>query len=164
MQREKRKNPQFLISVAGAVVLALIALTAASTVFSTLQLTDEQVVLGPGFFPFALSVLLFLCCVLVIYTLLSRHSENVITKAVFNGEAFKRPVMLLALAAAAVAGIPLLGFLGSMFLFSFAELTYLEKQKQPLLLRFLYSAVIVGGLYWLFTALMKSPLPAPFWL
>jgi hypothetical protein len=50
-----------------------------------------------------------------------------------------------------------------MFLFNFIELTYLEKEPQPLLWRIIYSAAISGGIFWLFKALMIF-LPLPFWM
>ena len=84
-------------------------------------------------------------------------------KSVLDRAALKKPLALFMLAIACVAAMPLLGFLGSMFLFCFIQLTCLEKEKQPLLWRLVYSVAIVGGVYWLFKALMIY-LPAPFWL
>ncbi len=163
MQREKLKNPQFRISFIVAVVLALLALVLAVIIVSTLDLTTATTALGPGYYPLLLSILMFLSCLYVIYSLLCGDSGRIVFKSVFDRGAINKPLALLILAIAAVATMPLFGFLGSMFLFNFAQLTYLEKEKQPVLWRMIYSAAISGGIFWLFKALMIY-LPVPFWL
>jgi len=160
---EKLKNPQFRISLVGAAALALLALFIGIVVVSTLKLSHPTTVLGPGFYPLLLCVLMFLACLYVIYSLLYGDSEAVISKSALNITAIKKPFALFVLAIVSVATMPLLGFLGSMFLFCFAQLTYLEKEKKPLLWRLTCSIAISGGVYWLFR-MLTIYLPAPFWL
>ena len=133
VQREKLKNPQFRISLIVAVVLALLALVIGVIIVSTLKLTTTTTALGPGYYPLLISGFMFLVCLYVIYSLLYGKSDRIVFKLALNRDAIHKPFALLILAVAAVATMPLFGFLGSMFLFNFAQLTYLEKEKQPLL-------------------------------
>lgn len=163
MLREKLKNQQFRISLIGAVVFALLALVIAVIVASTLKLTGTAGALGPGFYPLTLCVLMGIAGLYVIYSLLYGDSAGIVFKSVLDRDAVSKPLALLLLAVLSVATMPLFGFLGSMFLFNYIQLTYLEKEKQPLLWRIIYSAAISGGIFWLFRMLMIY-LPAPFWL
>lgn len=161
--REKLKNPQFRISLIGAVVFTLFALVIGVTVASTLKLTGSAGAMGPGFYPLALCALMVVACLYVIYSLLYGDSTSIVFTGALNRATFNKPLALLLLAILSVATMPLLGFLGSMFLFNFVQLTYLEKEKQPVLWRIIYAAAISGGIFWLFRILMIY-LPAPFWL
>ncbi|MEW6671977.1 MAG: tripartite tricarboxylate transporter TctB family protein [Thermodesulfobacteriota bacterium] len=163
MQSEKLKDPKVRGSLVGAAVLALLALFVGGVVLSTLKLRHPTTVLGPGFYPLLLSVLMFIACLYVIYSLLFGDREAVNMKSVLDRAALKKPMALFLLSVVCVAAMPLLGFMGAMFVFCFIQMTYLEKEKQPLIWRLVYSAAIVGGVYWLFRALMIY-LPAPFWL
>ena len=161
--REKLKNQQYRVSLIGACVFGLLALVTAVIVVSTLKLSGTAGAPGPGLYPLALCVLMGVVCLYVIYSLLYGDSTGIVFKAVLDRDAVSKPLALLMLAVAAVATMPLFGFLGSMFLFNYVQLTYLEKEKQPLLWRIIYAAAISGGIFWLFRALMIF-LPAPFWL
>lgn len=161
--QEKLKNPQFRISLIVAVVFALFAMVIGVIVVSTLALKSVTKAPGPGYYPLLICILMFLACLYVIYSLLYKGSDRLVFKALLNREAINKPFALLMLAVVSVATMPFFGFLGSMFLFNFIELTYLEKEKQPLLWRLIYSAAISGGIFWLFKVLMIY-LPVPFWL
>jgi len=163
VQQEKLKVPQFRVSLICAVVLAMVAAVIAITVLSTLKLSHPATILGPGFYPLLLSALMFCSCLYIIYSLLYGDSDNVVIKTVLDGSAIKKSLVLFILAIGCVAAMPLLGFVGSMFLFSFVYMTFLEQKKQPLLWRLIYSAAIAGGVFMLFKALQVY-LPAPFWL
>ncbi len=163
MQREKLKNQQFRISLIVAVVLALLALVIGVIIVSTLKLTTTTTALGPGYYPLLISGFMFLVCLYVIYSLLYGDSTRIVFKSVFDRAAINKPLALLILAVVSVATMPLFGFLGSMFLFNFIQLTYLEKEKQPFVWRIICSAAISGGIFWLFRLLMIY-LPVPFWL
>lgn len=163
MQREKLNNPQFRLSLAGAGVMALLALFIGVVVVSTLKLRHPTTVLGPGFYPLLLSVLLFFASLYILFSLLRGSGGELAMKSVLNRAVLKKPLALFILVSVCVVAMPLLGFLGSMFLFCFIQLTYLEKERRSLLWRLVCSVAIVGGVYWLFKALMIY-LPAPFWL
>jgi hypothetical protein len=161
--RERLKNQQFRISLLVAIVLALFALVIAAIVVSTLALTSTTNALGPGYYPVLICSLMFLTCLYVIYSLLYGDSDAIVYKAVINRAAVSKPLALLLLTVVCVATMPLFGFLGSMFIFNYIELTYLEIEKQTLGWRLIYSAAISGGIFWLFKAMMIF-LPRPFWL
>jgi len=163
VRQGKLKNLQFRISLAFAVILALVAVIIAITVLSTLKLSHPTTVLGPGFYPLVLSILMFLSCLYIIYSLRYGDSDSVVIKSTLDVAAIKKPLALFFLAIACVAAMPLLGFLGSMFLFSYVQMTYLEREKKLLLWRIIYSASIAGGVFLLFKAL-QIYLPVPFWL
>lgn len=163
MLRDKLKNAQFRISLIGAVVLALIALVVGGIVASTLKLTGTAGAPGPGLYPLAICSLMAIACLYVIYSLLFGDSDGIVFKSALDFAAVNKPLTLLLLAVVAVATMPLFGFLGSMFLFNYIQLTYLEHERQPLGWRILYAAAISGGIFWLFKALMIF-LPAPFWM
>jgi hypothetical protein len=161
--RERLKNQQFRISVIVAGVLALFALVVAGIIVSTLALTSPTTAPGPGYYPLLVCGVMFLTCLYVIYSLLYGDSEGLVFKAVIDRQAVSKPLALLLVTVVCVATMPLFGFLGSMFIFNYIELTYLEIDKQPLVWRLVYSAAISGGIFWLFKVMMIF-LPRPFWL
>lgn len=163
VQQEKLNNPKLRISLACAILLALLAVIIAITVLSTLELSHPTTVLGPGFYPLSISILMFLSCLYIIYSLLYGDRDSVVIKSALDVTAFKKPIVLFVLAIACVAAMPLLGFIGSMFLFSYVYMTFMEQKKQPLLWRLVHSAAISGGVFLLFKALQVY-LPVPFWL
>jgi hypothetical protein len=161
--RERLKNQQFRVSLIVAIVLALLALTVAGIIVSTLALTTATTALGPGYYPLLVCGIMFLTCLYVIYSILYGDSDSIVYKAVIDRNAVSKPLALLLLTVVCVATMPLFGFLGSMFIFNYIELTYLEVEKQPLLWRLIYSAAISGGIFWMFKVMMIF-LPRPFWL
>jgi hypothetical protein len=160
--REKMTDPKFRVSLIGAVLFALLALFIGGVVLATLELTHATMVFGPGFYPLLLSVLMFVSCLVVIYNLLFGNTEQEVTKLGFSLAAARKPVLLAGLTVILFAAMPLLGFIGAMFLFCMIEMTYLEPEKEPLMWRIIYSAAISGGVYWLFYVLTVF-LPVPFW-
>ncbi|MEW6671953.1 MAG: tripartite tricarboxylate transporter TctB family protein [Thermodesulfobacteriota bacterium] len=163
MQQERLKNPRVRISLICAVILAALAAAIAVIILLTLKLTHPTTVLGPGFYPLLLSILMFVSSLYIIYSLLYGDSDRVAIKTVLDFIAVRKPLGLYLGVILCVAAMPVLGFVGSLFLFSFAEMTFLEKIKQPLFWRLIYSTAIAGGVFLLFNALQVY-LPVPFWL
>lgn len=151
------------ISLIAAIFMALFALVISVIIVETLELTHKTMVFGPGFYPLMLSVGMLIFSCYLIYQLVSGQSAEVLMKHAIDKSAFGRSLSLFLLAVIAVATMPLLGFWGSMFLFSFVHLSYLEPKKQPLKWRLVYSVTIPTCVYYLFHVLSVN-LPTPFWL
>lgn len=163
MEKEKPDKMNYRLSLMMAVFMALFALIISIIILFTLELSHKTMVLGPGFYPLLLSVGMLLASLYLIFQLLSGRSADAVMKHAIDRMTVSKPLGLFALAVVAVAIMPLLGFLGSMFLFSYVHLTYLEPEKQPLKWRLIYSVAIPVCVYYLFSALTIS-LPTPFGL
>ncbi|HMM22569.1 MAG TPA: tripartite tricarboxylate transporter TctB family protein [Selenomonadales bacterium] len=163
MMDDRLSNFNTKVSVLFAMVLILSGGAGAFVIVNTLQLTDSNNVFGPGFYPLILCIMLLLTSFYLLYQLLYGNSESVVIKEVIDKAAAARSFSLLALIIVAVLAMPFLGFIVAMFGFSFIQMTFLDRNKQPLRWRIIYPAVISGGIYWLFTSL-SIPLPVPFWL
>jgi hypothetical protein len=154
----KRRAGVAAILIAGAFAAAVAVAT-----YATLPLSDPVYLLGPGLYPFALGVLLFIaCCVVLLETLAGRH-DDVDIRSLVEKASLKKPAGLMILIAIALAVLPLLGFLITIALFSFAEMSLLEQEKRNWWVNAIYAAAVAGGVYALFTALAMT-LPEPFWV
>jgi hypothetical protein len=163
MEQEKPDKWNYRISLIAAIFMAVFALVISFVIVSTLELTHKTMVFGPGFYPLMLSVGMLIASLYLIYQLLSGRDAGAVMKQAMDKAAVGRSLSLFALAVIAVFTMPLLGFMGSMFLFSFVHLSYLEPKKAPLKWRLIYSAAIPVCVYYLFEVLSIS-LPTPFWL
>ncbi len=163
MEKEKPDHFNYRISLIMAIFMAVCALAISIVIVSTLELTHKTMVLGPGFYPLLLSVGMLICSLFLIYQLLSGRGGGAVMKQAIDKLAAGKSLSLFAVALVAVVTMPLLGFWGSMFLFSFVHLSFLEPRKQPLMWRLIYSAAIPTCVYYLFKVLSIS-LPTPFWL
>ena len=163
MEKEKPDNLNYRLSLIAAIFMALFALVMSIVIVSTLELTHKTMVFGPGFYPLMLSVGMLIASLYLIYQVLSGRSADAVMKHAIDKLAVGRSFSLFALAVIAVATMPLLGFWGSMFLFSLVHLSFLEPKKQPLKWRLIYSVAIPTCIYYLFHVLSIS-LPTPFWL
>jgi uncharacterized membrane protein len=163
MEREKPDNFNHRISLIMAIFMAVFALVISVAIVATLELSHKTMVLGPGFYPLILSVGMLIFSLYLIYQLLSGRDAGAVMKQAIDRLAVRRSLSLFLLAVISVVTIPLLGFWGSMFLFSFVHLSFLEPKKQSLMRRLIYSVAIPTCVYYLFKALTIS-LPTPFWL
>jgi hypothetical protein len=151
------------IGIAAILIAAAFALVIAVATVVTLPLQDPVYLLGPGLYPFALSVLLFLACCLVFLETLSGRHDDIEIRSLVEKAALKKPAGLLILTVISLAVLPVLGFLITISLFSFAEMTLLEQDKRKWWVNAIYAVAVAGGVYALFTALAMT-LPEPFWL
>ncbi len=163
MEKEKPDKLNYRLSLIMAILMAVFALVISIIIVSTLELSDKKMVLGPGFYPIILSIGMLIASLYLIYQLLSGRSADAVMKKAIDITGMGKSLSLFVLAVISVAAMPLLGFLGSMFLFSFVHLSYLEPKKQSLKWRLVYSVAIPVCIYYLFSALTIS-LPTPFWL
>lgn len=161
MRVNNLKDREIRIGLIGTGIMALIALFLGIVVLFTLDLSHETMVLGPGFYPLLVCIIMFLASLYASFNLLFGKSEGLGVNATIDN--LKKPLALFALIAVAVATIPLFGFIGSMFLFSILELTFFEQDNKSMLWRILTSALLSGGVFYLFRALGVY-LPMPFWL
>jgi hypothetical protein len=151
------------IGIAAILITAAFALVIAVATVVTLALQDPVYLLGPGLYPFTLSVLLFIaCCIVFLETLSGRH-DNIEIRSLVEKAALKKPAGLLILTVVSLAVLPVLGFLITISLFSFAEMTLLEQHKRKWWVNAIYAVAVAGGVYALFTVLAMT-LPEPFWL
>ncbi len=150
------------IGMIAAVIIAVFALVMAVTTILTMPLRDPVYLLGPGLYPFALSILLFAaCCILFVETGLGKHDDTDV-RSLITGVALKKPVGLLILIVISLIALPILGFLITISLFSFVEMTFLEQEKRRWWMNLIYALAVAAGVYVLFTALSMT-LPEPFW-
>jgi hypothetical protein len=163
MEKEKPDKLNYRLSLMTAVLMAVFALVISIVIVSTLELSHKTMVLGPGFYPLVLSVGMLIASLYLVYQVLSGKSADAVMKKAIDKLAVGRSLSLFALAVISVAAMPLLGFLGSMFLFSFVHLSFLEPKKLPLHWRLIYSVAIPVCTYYLFEVLTIT-LPTPFWL
>lgn len=150
------------IGIIAATIMAAFALVIAVTTVLTMPLRDPVYLLGPGLYPFGLSILLFIaCCVVFLEICLGRH-DDVDVRSLITGVALKKPVGLLILIVISLIALPILGYLITISLFSFIEMTFLEQEKRKWWVNLIYALAVTGGVYALFTALSMT-LPEPFW-
>jgi magnesium-transporting ATPase (P-type) len=151
------------IGILVVVTMAAFALVIAVTTVLTMPLMDPVYLLGPGLYPFVLSILLFIaCCVVFLETWLGRH-DNVNIRSLIDRVAMKKPAGLVILLVVSLIILPVLGYLITLSLFSFVEMTFLEQEKRKWWVNAIYALAVTGGVYALFTALSMT-LPEPFWL
>jgi hypothetical protein len=151
------------IGVMAVVIMAAFALVIMVTTVLTMPLMDPVYLLGPGLYPFVLSILLFIaCCVVFLETWLGRH-DTVNIRSLIDRVALKKPAGLVILLVVSLIILPILGYLITISLFSFVEMTFLEQQKRKWWVNMIYALAVTGGVYALFTALAMT-LPEPFWL
>ncbi len=150
------------IGMTAVVLIAAFALVIALTTALTMPLSDPVYLLGPGLYPFALSLLLFIaCCVVLVETAFGRH-DDVDIRSLIDGVVLKKPAGLLILIVVCLIALPMLGYLITISLFSFIEMTFLEQEKRKWWVNAIYALAVTGGVYALFTALSMT-LPEPFW-
>ena len=150
------------IGMIAAVIIAAFALVMAVTTVLTMPLRDPVYLLWPGLYPFGLSVLLFIaCCVVFLEVGLGRH-DDIDIRSLITGVALKKPAGLLILIVVSMMALSILGFLITISLFSFVEMTFLEQEKRKWWLNLIYALAVAAGVYVLFTALSMT-LPEPFW-
>ena len=158
---ETTRKRQF--GIAAIAIMAVFSLVIAVTTYLTMPLEDPVYLLGPGLYPFGLSILLFIACCVVFWEIrLGRH-DDIDIRSLIDRVTMKKPAGLLALIAACLLLLPILGYLITMFLFSFAEMTLLEQEKRKWWVNMIYALAVTGGVYALFSALSMT-LPEPFWL
>jgi hypothetical protein len=151
------------IGMMAVVIMAAFAAFIAVTTVLTMSLMDPVYLLGPGLYPFALSILLFIaCCVVFLETRFGRH-DNVNVRSLTDRVALKKPAGLVILLVVSLLALPILGYLITISLFSFVEMTFLEQEKRKWWVNVIYALAVTGGVYALFTALSMT-LPEPFWL
>lgn len=163
MEKAKPNNSNYKISLIAACFMAVFALAMSIVIVKTLPLTDESMILGPGAYPLMLSVGMLLASIFLTIQILMGRTEGILMKHDIAFGTLGRPLSLFALAVIAVVTIPLFGFMGSMFLFAFIELSFIEPKKVTLVYRIIYSTAIPVIIYYLFKVLSIS-LPIPFWL
>jgi hypothetical protein len=151
------------IEFAGAAVMAAFAILVMVTVYLTMPLFDPVYLLGPGLFPFALGVLLLAACVVLFVEIRSGRHDAPGMRALFDKTTMRRPLALMALLAVTLLLLPLLGFLISLFFFSFVEMHWLERDKRSWWVNAIYAAALAGGVNYLIDALTMQ-LPQPFWM
>ncbi len=150
------------IGLIAAAIIAAFALVIAVTTILTMPLRDPVYLLGPGLYPFSLSILLFIaCCVIFVEIGLGRH-DDIDIRSLITGVALKKPAGLLILIVISLMALPILGFLITISLFSFVEMTFLEQEKRRWWVNLIYALAVAAGVYALFTALSMT-LPQPFW-
>jgi hypothetical protein len=150
------------IGILAVLIVAAFALVIAVTTVLTMPLMDPVYLLGPGLYPFVLSILLFIaCCVVFLETWLGRH-DNVNIRSLIDRVALKKPAGLMILLVLSLLILPILGYLITLSLFSFVEMTFLEQEKRKWWVNMIYALAVTGGVYALFTALSMT-LPEPFW-
>ena len=151
------------IGIIAITIIAIFALVIAVTTVLTMPLMDPVYLLGPGLYPFGLSVLLFIaCCVVFLETWFGRH-DSVNIRSLIDRVALKKPAGLLILLVVSLLVLPILGYLITLSLFSFVEMTFLEQEKRKWWVNMIYALAVTGCVYALFTALSMT-LPEPFWL
>jgi hypothetical protein len=151
------------VGILAVAILAAFALVIAVTTVLTMPLMDPVYLLGPGLYPFALSILLFIACgVVFLETWFGRH-DNVNVRSLIDRVALKKPAGLVILLVVSLIILPILGYLITISLFSFVEMTFLEQEKRKWWVNMIYALAVTGGVYALFTALSMT-LPEPFWL
>ncbi len=151
------------IGILAVAIMAVFALVIAVTTVLTMPLMDPVYLLGPGLYPFVLSILLFIaCCIVFLETWLGRH-DNVNIRSLIDRVAMKKPAGLVILLVVSLLVLPSLGYLITISLFSFVEMTFLEQEKRKWWVNMIYALAVTGGVYVLFTALSMT-LPEPFWL
>jgi hypothetical protein len=161
--RDNETSLKRRIGIMAVVIMAAFALVIAVTTVFTMPLMDPVYLLGPGLYPFVLGILLFIaCCVVFLETRLGRH-DNVNVRGLIDRVAMKKPAGLVILLVASLILLPILGYLITISLFSFVEMTFLEQEKRKWWVNMIYAVAVTGGVYALFTALSMT-LPEPFWL
>ncbi len=150
------------IGMIAAAILAAFALVIAVTTILTMPLRDPVYLLGPGLYPFSLSLLLFIaCCVIFVEIGRGRH-DDIDIQSLITRIALKKPAGLLMLIVISLLALPILGFLITITLFSFVEMTFLEQERRRWWMNLIYALAVAAGVYALFTALSMT-LPEPFW-
>jgi hypothetical protein len=161
--QEKETVLKRRIGIVAVAITAAFALVIAVTTVLTMPLRDPVYLLGPGLYPFSLSVLLFIACVVVfLETWFGRH-DDVDVRSLIDRVALKKPAGLLILIVVSLIVLPILGYLITLSLFSFIEMTFLEQERRKWWVNLIYALAVTGGVYALFTALSMT-LPDPFWL
>ncbi|HWQ75212.1 MAG TPA: tripartite tricarboxylate transporter TctB family protein [Syntrophomonas sp.] len=163
MEKAKPDHSNYKISLIAACFMAVFALVMSIIIVKTLPLTHESMILGPGAYPLMLGVGMLIASIFLTVQILTGRTEGVLMKHEIDFRNLGRPFKLYVLAVMAVAAIPLFGFMGSMFLFAFIELSFIEPQKVALVYRIIYSVAIPVIIFYLFKVLSIS-LPIPFWL
>lgn len=151
------------IGILVVATIAAFALVITVTTVLTMPLMDPVYLLGPGLYPFVLSILLFIaCCVVFLETWLGRH-DNINIRSLIDRVAMKKPAGLVILLVVSLIILPVLGYLITISLFSFVEMTFLEQEKRKWWVNMIYALAVTVAVYALFTALSMT-LPEPFWL
>ncbi len=150
------------IGTIAVTVMAAFGLVIAITTALTLPLRDPVYLLGPGLYPFSLGIFLFIACVVVLLETRAGSHDHINVRTLVDRVAMKKPVGLLVLLGGSLLLLPIFGYVLSLFLFSFIELTFLEKEKRKWWINMIFASAVTGGVYALFSALTMA-LPQPFW-
>jgi hypothetical protein len=162
MMQENETTLKRRINMIAATIMAAFALVIAVNTVLTMPLRDPVYLLGPGLYPFGLSILLFIaCCVVFLEICFGRH-DDVDVRSLIDRVALKKPAGLVILIVISLIALPILGYLITLSLFSFIEMTFLEQGKRKWWVNLIYALAVTGGVYALFTALSMT-LPEPFW-
>jgi hypothetical protein len=160
--QEKETSLKRKIGMIATMIIAAFALVIAVTTALTMPLSDPVYLLGPGLYPFGLSILLFIACCVVFLEIRFGGHDDVDIRSLIDRVALKKPAGLLILIVVCLIALPILGYLITISLFSFLEMTYLEQEKRKWWVNAIYALAVTGGVYTLFTALSMT-LPEPFW-
>lgn len=150
------------IGILAVTIMAAFALVIAITTVLTMSLRDPVYLLGPGLYPFGLSILLFIACGVVFLEIWFGRHDDVDVRSLIDRVALKKPAGLVILIVISLIALPILGYLITLSLFSFIEMTFLEQGKRKWWVNLIYALAVTGGVYALFTALSMT-LPEPFW-
>jgi len=118
------------IGMMAASIIAAFALVIAVTTVLTMPLRDPVYLLGPGLYPFSLSVLLFIASCVIFFEIGFGRHDDIDVRSLITGVVLKKPAGLLLLIVISLMALPFLGFLITISLFSFVEMTFLEQEKR----------------------------------